>query len=255
MFGQHHSSRKASMTCCRRVLIPFLAQLACLIWIVGGSALAAPKDASGQLESTISSCTYVSGGVTHSLSLIQSPLRRLKAVDELQFLRAHPEQSSFPNTAFILVDSDSTPPASGKALWIWYAYVDTAIRPAQIWSGSIITPEPDSKDTYVVISRSISWDISLSVFHVDLNEPIGDFPLKLDPEDYLAWPKPGTPISHLNKTLFDKDISGIRAIKASRSNGLVQIWCEREQKSTPNLTFQFNPKTGEWKQLPEHTSP
>lgn len=245
------------MISCRikRVLIPWTAEVACLTLLALGTAFAAPEDASAQLPNTISSCTYVSGGVTHSLSLVQSPIQRMNALDELQFLKAHPEQSSFPNTAFILVDSDSTPPATGKALWVWYAYVDTAIRPAQIWSGSIVVPDPDSKDTYVVISKSISWDISLSVFHVNLNEHIGDFPLKLDPENYSDWPKAATPISHLDKSLFDKDISGVRAIKASLSNGQVQVWCEREQKSTPNLTFQFNPKTGEWKQLPEHKSP
>jgi hypothetical protein len=226
----------------------------CLIGCFVGNALAG-QDLGGKVpvEKMLSTTSYTVAGSAHVLELLQIPIPKPSDAELLHFLSTHRGQTSFPNAAFVLTD-ESRGSEEKRMVWIHYAFLDEAIRPAPIWSGAL-TRAGEGSEAFVVLSKSIAWDVTLSVFDVKLSEDIGHYPPALNPEDIDEWPKATAPISHLEKKLIDKDISGIRAIKAEWQDDHLLLVGEREQKSTPTVTFQFTPHSGEWKQLEARATP
>jgi hypothetical protein len=199
-------------------------------------------------ETEMSTSSYTVGTTHRVLSLLEVPIAQLGDARQLEFFHLHPEMTSFPNAALILTDEDEGQPSSRHVVWIQYAYIDRTIRPAQIWDAAIASPVHED-EAYVVVSKSASWDVTLSIYRVDLRNSSIAFPVTLAPERFDEWPKPSPPpVSTMRKKLVDKDVSGVRHIKAGIRDGEIHIECEREQPSTPTVKFVFSPKSGTWSQ-------
>jgi hypothetical protein len=231
-----------------------VALLCVLVWMSGAAFGLDRSDSGMPVEHVLGTTSYSVSGSKHVLTLVQIPVGRPSDVQMLNYLVEHREQTSFPNVAFVLTDVDSDHPADRRLVWIYYAFLDEAMRPSPIWTGAVTSgAKPD--EAYVVLSQSISWNVSLKVFLVKLASSVGKFPPVLDPGKITQWPKAEAPISRYERKLIDKDISGISGLKATRRGNLLTIIGEREQKSTPTVAFQFAPESGEWKQMAVQAGP
>src|ERR1044071_3663378 len=82
-----------------------------------------------ELEKVLSSVSYGSGGAARALTLKRLPIRSLQGLELEQYFKSHPNETSVPNTAFLLVDSPAGESSKGRLVWVAYVYHDRAIVP------------------------------------------------------------------------------------------------------------------------------
>jgi hypothetical protein len=189
-----------------------------------------------------------SGGETRALTLWSQEIRELTGSDLLRYFAAHPERTSFPNTAYIVVDSAYTDLSKGRIVWVDYVYRDLTIRPQQIWSPGIVL-SASGQDAYVVLVKSIGWQVNLMIYKTDFDKEIASFPIELDPLKSSDWLRFAQPISQLNKTLVGKNVTGISKIDVVAQREHLLIFGERDDKDSAPVCFRFDLDTKQWAEL------
>ncbi len=234
----------------------FRSWLAVLLTLFGLQALA---QTSGQRAASrgapvqtapnmITTTTYPSGAETRILTLWSQEIQPLSGLDLLNYFSSHPGRTSFPNTAFMVVDSSAKSPSTGRIVWITYVFRDKQIRPQQNWSADFAHP-PSADRAYVVLSKSTGWDVTLAVYSTALNQEIATFPIALDPQAYSRWPPSSEPLSQMNTTLIDKEVSGISRINVVAQRDYLLIFAEREHQQVLPASFRFDVNTKQWSEL------
>jgi hypothetical protein len=114
-------------------------------------------------------------------------------------------------------------------------------------SGAPISPTLGSTDhAYVVLSKSIGWDVDISVYELRPAQSIGDFPIHLVPESYREWPQASQPISQISKALKGKYVSGIRKISVVGQRDYLLILGERDDVHSSPVFIRFNLESKQW---------
>jgi hypothetical protein len=169
------------------------------------------------------------------------------------FFQQHPDQTSFPNTAFFLVASDNTNPNRGRILWADYVFNNNQIRPQETWSADLARPVEGNSAT-VVLCKSISWNVELRVYNVGLDQNLGVFPVQLEPTAYQQWPKAAPATSVYKTDLLGQDISGIAEIHVVTEGSGVTIHGIRDLASTPPVDFHFDTRGKQWSRPTGHAA-
>jgi hypothetical protein len=186
------------------------------------------------------------GGETRALTLWRQEIRPLNSFEIQEYFSAHRNETSFPNTAFIIVSSSTQNLSSGDIVWATYAYHNLAIMPPELWSADLAV---SGATAYVAISRSISIHVSFGIYDFDPTRKLGSFPIKLDPKQYDQWPPAAQPLARSKKALLSKEISGISAIRLVSERSQLLIIGERETTQSWDFFTRFNPNNKQWTNL------
>jgi hypothetical protein len=204
--------------------------------------------ASGTSPKMLTVIPYTYAGAARALTLWREEIEPLQGTELLAYFKDNPNETNFPNTAFYVVDCDAGDLSKGRLAWITYAYHNKLIRPQQTWSADLAWYS-GSPEAYVALSKSISWNVTLSIFKIDSKEQIATFPFTLDAADYRKWPKASQPVSKLERKLYDQNISGISAIKLIAQADHLLIYGQREHESSRAVWFRFELPSKEWAEL------
>lgn len=188
------------------------------------------------------------GTEARALTLWKQELQRLSDSDLLSYFSSHPGQTSFPNVAFVVVNSPAGNLSTGKVVWITYLHNDKAIRPEELWSADLASPVSEDRAEVVVV-KSMGWHVHLAVYNVQPNRALSDFPIGLAPQKYREWPQPAEPVSEIDKTLVERNISGIKNINVIAQRDYLLIFGEREHEYSPPVFIRFNLDTKQWTEL------
>src|SRR5438445_13452896 len=126
--GKHRRSSKRSR---------YIWKIVAGVCFTGGTIFAGTEPPHVKPETILSTSSYTADRASHTLLLIEVPISPLSDTKDVQFRRLHPGQGAFPNTAFVLIDSDVNHPNDRHVVWIRYVWENKAIMPAQIWSGTV----------------------------------------------------------------------------------------------------------------------
>jgi hypothetical protein len=221
-------------------------------WQVGAIYLACAQSLPGQdaaIGTTkITSEPYRLNGRDVTLTLWRQSIPPLGDLELISYFKQHPEQTSFPNTAFVLVASDGKNLNQGSIVWIAYLYNDKLIRPQETWMADLARPIAGNQ-AYVAVVKSIAWDIEFRLYPAALGQNLGSFPIHLDPASYERWPKASEAASMYKSQLLGRDISGIAGIHAVVEAEGVTVHGSRELASTPPVAFHFDVKRKQWSRV------
>ena len=198
----------------------------------------------------IVSTPYRGNSAAEALTLWRQDIPRLGDRELLGYFHQHPEETSFPNTAFLLVLSTGQDLNHGRIIWVSYIYNDKQIRPQETWMADIAQPVT-ANQVNVALVKSISWDVEFRVYSAAITQNLGSFPIRLDPANSRQWPRGGDPLSVHRTQLLGRDISGIAAIRAITAADGLTIHGTRELASTPPVAFHFNVQDRKWSRLEE----
>ena len=229
----------------------------CITMVLLATAMSAFAQNSGQhsevasakarVRSKVATASYHLQGNTRELSLWREDIPKISGVALLDYFTRNPERNCFPNTAFVLTDSDPGIPSEGKVLWVTYVCINRHILPQQIWSADFAR-SADAKFAYVVLAKSMGWAVDFQVYRIGLERNLGAFPLKLDPMDFENWPQGDTPLSQFHQRFQERDISGVSEIRVVSERSTLLIHAKREHVTSPSATFRFDLQTQNWAQ-------
>ncbi len=190
-----------------------------------------------------------SAGSKRELKLLQVEITPLTGWQLLDYFERNPKENSFPNRAFVLIDSASQSQDVQRLLWIDYLFLDPLIRPSQSLSGDVVCSAAQN-EAFVVLMKAGSVNATLSVYQIDLNKGIGSYPIELDPLKYQQWLKPFQPISQTRIELSERGIlCGLDRLQASAEPEYLQIRAERADNPCAAVDIRFNLKTEQWSEV------
>src|SRR4051794_29965599 len=165
-------------------------------WGLGVSSPACAQSPAGAPPGAtrIASAPYGGNAAGEALTLWRQDIPRIGDRELLGYFQQHPEQNSFPNTAFVLVLSAGQDPNRGRVVWIAYIYNDKQIRPQETWMADIAQPVMGSQINLAMV-KSIGWDVEFRVYSAAIAQNLGTFPIRLDPANYRQWPTGGEALS------------------------------------------------------------
>lgn len=214
------------------------------LWFLG---LAMPAIAQQRAE-IVRMMSYHNGTETRVLTLWRQDIQPLAGPELLNYFSSHPDRTSFPNTAFMVVDSPVNDQSKGRIVWLTFVFHDKQIRPQQNWEADLARPASADR-AYVVLAKSTGWQVNLAAYSMDPHKAIAAFPIALNPQDYSQWPSPSGPLSQMDTTLVGKEVSGISDVNVVSQRDELLIFLEREHKDVSPAAFRFNLSTKEWSEL------
>jgi hypothetical protein len=188
--------------------------------------------------------TYRGAGRDEVLNLWRQDIPQLGA-DVAGYLKLHPDKNAFPNTAFLLVVSRPEDEARGHIAWITYEYakpVSPGSGLPEAWLVDMARPiRGDQLD--LVLLKAMNGADQFRVYHVDLKQELGSFPIDLQPVAVERWPPAARPLS-----THDSTLSWLADIQVTAQAGGLAVRCERGLVELPPVVFRYDPGKNQWSQ-------
>lgn len=166
----------------------------------------------------------------------------------LSFFIRHPGQTSFPNTAFLLVVSGPGDLSKGRVVWAAYIFNNKQSVPRQTWTADV-GGLASAGSIHVVLVRSVAQHVEFRVYSASEEQNRGSFPVTFDPVTFDQWPRADGPTSVLDKALAGRDISGISEVHIAANGGTLTIQGIRDLAGSPPVVFNFDVATNSWSQV------
>ncbi len=161
------------------------------------------------------------------------------------YLKQHPDQENFPNTAFLAVVSDAENAGPGRIVRTTYAYC----RPPAPLSGlpeawmTALTQPNSGSHPYLVLAKATTGAASFRVYQVALEHNLGSFPIDLEPAAFERWPRAAEALSN-----YDATVSWLSEIRVDAEGDGLTVHCSRELANLP-VAVHFDPRAKKWNQL------
>lgn len=139
---------------------------------------------------------------TSQVRLIKVMLSNPSPTDYMNFMNENPDERSFPNQAFLVVETNLKDPSKEEVKWIAFAHDNRAIFPKKYWDAELIW-DVSNQEKYVILMKASDRHVTLYLYEFEAQQKIANYPIDLSPEKFRVWPQGSKPVSTFKGDAFE----------------------------------------------------